>query len=275
MASTQGATPPAGALLLTGAAGQLGRVLQEPLSRCCGPEQPYSTLRLSDRVPVHSTVAGVQAVCADLSDAQAVEGLLQGVQAVVHLGGVAVEGPFAPILQANILGIHHLYEACRRQGCRRVVLASSNHVTGGYPRTVTIGPSDPPRPDGYYGASKLFAEGMASMAFDRYGIETVCLRLGSVTAQPEDARALSTWLSHRDFIHLVQAALQAPAVGCLTVYGVSANRGRWWRDEGWQRLGYTPQDSADAWAAELQNRRFEAGSPMERLQGGSFLGIGP
>lgn len=261
-----------GQLLLTGAAGQLGRVLREPLAQLCGPAQPYAGLRLSD---LRTDAARPDVLACDLADRAATEHLLQGVATVVHLGGVAVESPFEGICDANIRGVFHLYEAARLAGTRRVVFASSNHTTGCTPQGEPVGPDSRMRPDGYYGVSKLFGEAMAQLYWDRYGIESVCLRLGSVTAQPEDRRALSTWLSHGDFWRLVRAALLAPHTGCLTVYGVSANPARWWSDDGWAQLGYTPQDSAEAWRPAVQDLTPAPDSPMARLQGGSFLGLGP
>lgn len=263
-------------LLLTGAAGVLGRVLRTPLGRLCGAGQTYAALRLSDRVALSAAVGPhEQDNPCELADRTAMEALLQGVAAVVHLGGVAVEGPFEPICEANIRGVFHLYEAARLAGTRRIVLASSNHASGCYPQGQPIGPADLPRPDGYYGVSKLFAEHMAQLYWDRYGIESVCLRLGTVAAEPQDRRALSTWLSFADLERLVLAALSAKDVGCLTVYGVSANPARWWSEAGWEQLGYRPQDSAEAWREQVQHLGPPADSPMARLQGGSFLGLGP
>lgn len=263
-------------LLLTGAAGVLGRVLRTPLGRLCGAGQTYATLRVSDRVALSAAVGPhEQDSPCELADRRAMESLLQGVAAVVHLGGVAVEGPFEPICEANIRGVFHLYEAARLAGTRRIVLASSNHASGCYPQGQPIGPADLPRPDGYYGVSKLFAEQMAQLYWDRYGIESVCLRLGTVAAEPQDRRALSTWLSFADLERLVLAALSAKDVGCLTVYGVSANPARWWSEAGWEQLGYRPQDSAEAWREQVQHLGPPADSPMARLQGGSFLGLGP
>lgn len=263
-------------LLLTGAAGVLGRVLRTPLGRLCGAGQTYAALRLSDRVARSAAVGPhEQDRPCELADRRAMESLLQGVAAVVHLGGVAVEGPFEPICEANIRGVFHLYDAARLAGTRRIVLASSNHASGCYPQGQPIGPADLPRPDGYYGVSKLFAEQMAQLYWDRYGIESVCLRLGTVAAEPQDRRALSTWLSFADLERLVLAALSAKDVGCLTVYGVSANPARWWSEAGWEQLGYRPQDSAEAWREQVQHLGPPADSPMARLQGGSFLGLGP
>lgn len=265
--------PPAfDTLLLTGAAGTLGRVLAPALQPLC------RQLRVSD-LPAPLAAAplpdGVQRQPCDLADGDAVHRLLAGVQAIVHLGGISTEGPFAPILQANILGLHHLYEAARRQGVRRIVFASSNHVTGCWPRSTTLSCADRPRPDGNYGLSKLFGEGLASLYWDRHGIETVCLRIGTATPTPPDARALSTWLSLPDLVRLVGASLTAPDVGCTIAWGMSANTRAFWRDDGtWARLGYQPQDDAEVHAAAVQHRLQPEG-PQRDLQGGAFLGMGP
>ena len=94
----------------------------------------------------------------DLADAAAVDAMISGVNAIVHLGGMSVEGPFGPILQANILGVYNLYEAARRHGVKRVVFASSNHVTGFYRQNETLTADHPARPDGLYVLSKAFGE---------------------------------------------------------------------------------------------------------------------
>ncbi|HET7865395.1 MAG TPA: NAD(P)-dependent oxidoreductase [Burkholderiaceae bacterium] len=264
-------------VLLTGASGALGQVLREPLRRRC--LQAGGRLRLSDRValPGAPLQPGEEFVECDLADRTGMHALLQGVSAVVHLGGVSVEGPFDPILQANILGVFHLYEAARVHGVPRIVLASSNHATGCYEQGRVITAADPPRPDGYYGVSKLFAEHMAQMYHDRYGIQSVCLRIGTATVRPPDRRGLSTWLSHPDLIQLVLRSLLSPDVGCTVMYGISANQAAWWRDIGQAaRLGYAPQDNSEAYRAEIEARPApDPASALARLQGGIFLDVGP
>ena len=256
-------------LLLTGAAGTLGRVLAQPLRAVC------DELVLSDLPGPLQALAEPGAQPCDLADAPAVYRLLQGVDAVVHLGGISVEGPFEAILQSNLRGLHNLYEAARQHGTRRIVFASSNHVTGCYARAQTIGPQDSPRPDGNYGLSKLFGEGLASLYWDRYRIETVCLSIGTALPTPPDRRSLSTWLSWPDLARLVIAGLMAPEVGCLVAYGMSDNTRSWWHtQDAWARLGYRPQDNAETFAAEVEHIEQPEGD-MRRLQGGSFLGIGP
>lgn len=168
-------------LLLTGAAGGLGTALRERLKANC------DVLRLSDVKPFGEAAAGEEIMLADLADAAAVDAMVKGADAIVHLGGVSVEGPFGPILQANILGMHNLYEAARRHGVGRIVFASSNHVTGFYRQGETITADHPPRPDGNYGLSKAFGEDLSRFYFDRYGIETACVRIGSSFPSPRIA----------------------------------------------------------------------------------------
>ncbi len=261
---------PLKSLLLTGAAGTLGRALASPLREAC------ERLVLSDLAGPLAALGDPSALPCDLADAAAVQRLLVGVDAVVHLGGVSVEGPFEPILQANIRGLFNLYEAARLAGTRRIVYASSNHVTGCYEQGRTISPDDPVRPDGYYGVSKLFGEGLAHMYFDRYGIETVCLRIGTAVPEPADRRELATWISLGDLARLVIASLRAPNVGCTIAYGMSGNPRGWWDTAAaWERLGFVPQDSSEPFAAKVQHITFDPETPMAQMQGGRFLGLGP
>ncbi len=258
-------------LLLTGAAGGLGRVLRLRLKPYC------ETLRLSDHADLGAAGDGEELVHAPLEDAAAVHALLEGVSAVVHMGGVSTEGPFDPILQANIVGVYNLYEAARRQGVKRVVFASSNHVTGFYRQDRVISPSDPMRPDGFYGISKAFGENLSRFYFDRYGIETACLRIGSSFPAPKDRRMLSTWLSYDDLERLVVACLATPVLGHTVVYGMSDNRAVWWDNTGAAHLGFAPQDSSEPFRADAEARQPvpDPTDPSVMYQGGAFVCAGP
>ncbi|MEO8654791.1 MAG: NAD(P)-dependent oxidoreductase, partial [Ramlibacter sp.] len=186
-----------GRLLLTGAAGGLGRVLRPRLAPRC------TLLRVSDVATMEAAAGGEEVIQAALEDRAAVLALLQGIDAVVHLGGLSTEHPFDAILQANIVGTYNLYEAARRHGVKRIVFASSNHVTGFYRQDEVIDATLPARPDSYYGLSKAFGENLSRFYFDRYAIETVCLRIGSSFPEPKDRRMLATWLSYDDLERLV------------------------------------------------------------------------
>jgi uronate dehydrogenase len=260
-----------GRVLLTGAAGGLGRVLRPRLrSRC-------SLLRVSDLAAMEPAGEGEEVVEAALQDRAAVDALLQGVDAVVHLGGISTEQPFDAILQANILGTYNLYEAARRHGVRRIVFASSNHVTGFYRQDEVVDPAMPMRPDGYYGLSKAFGENLARFYFDRHGIESVCLRIGSSFPEPKDRRMLATWLSYDDLERLVVASLTAPVVGHTVVYGMSANMTTWWDNTSARHLGFRPQDSSEPFRAgrEAAQPVLDPHDPAVVHQGGAFVRMGP
>jgi uronate dehydrogenase len=258
-------------LLLTGAAGGLGRELRPRLRRLA------RVLRLSDVAAMMPAEAGEEVMTAALQDAAAVDRIVAGSEAIVHLGGISTEGPFAPILEANIVGVWHLYEAARRHGVKRVVFASSNHVTGFYRQDEVISASDPMRPDGHYGLSKAFGENVARFYFDRYGIESVCLRIGSSFPEPKDRRMLATWLSYDDLERLVVASLTTPVVGCTVVYGVSDNTTTWWDNTSASHLGFRPQDSSERFraAAEARQPVLDRTDPATRFQGGAFVKQGP
>ena len=260
-----------GRLLLTGAAGGLGRVLRPRLKACC------DVLRVSDIAELGSTAAGEEVRPAPLQDKAAVMALLEGVDAVVHLGGVSTEHPFETILPANIVGTYHVYEAARVHNVKRIVFASSNHVTGFYTQRETIDATMPVRPDGYYGLSKAFGENLAQFYFDRYGIETVSLRIGSSFPAPVDRRMLATWLSYDDLERLVIAALSAPVVGHSIVYGMSDNPLTWWDNTPARHIGYRPQDSSAAFRADVEAGQpaIDPTHPAALHQGGGFVTKGP
>jgi len=258
-------------LLLTGAAGGLGRALRPRLKAYC------ETLRVSDIAALDAAGLGEEVVTAPLQDAAAVYALLRDVSAVVHLGGVSTEGPFEPILQANIVGVHNLYEAARKHGVKRIVFASSNHVTGFYRQDQVIDPRAPMRPDGNYGVSKAFGENLSRFYFDRYGIETACLRIGSSFPEPKDRRMLATWLSYDDLERLVVACLAVPVLGHTVVYGISDNTERFWDNTPAAHLGFRPHDNSERFRAamEAKQKPIDANDPAAVYQGGGFVRLGP
>jgi uronate dehydrogenase len=258
-------------LLMTGAAGGLGQALRTRLPVNC------EVLRLSDVAPLGEAAAHEECVQADLADAQAVMDLVAGCDAIVHLGGVSVEAPWAPILKANIEGVVNLYEAARVHGVKRVVFASSNHVMGFYRQSEVVDALSPPRPDGFYGLSKAFGEDVARLYFDRYGIETACVRIGSSFPEPRDRRMLATWMSYDDLHRLVTACLTTPVLGHTIIYGTSDNAVSWYDNHLAKHVGYRPQDSSDGFRAAIyaQTPEPDLTDPAVQFQGGAFVKIGP
>lgn len=250
-------------VLLTGAAGTIGSVLRSGL---CAPGR---TLRLLDREPIDAG-AGEEVVTADLTDPAAALAAVAGCQAVVHLAGIPTEDTFPALLDHNVRATWHVLEAARRQGARRVVFASSNHATGMHHRGERVGPATPPRPDSFYGVSKVAGEALGALYADKFGLEVVCVRIGSFTERPTQQRHLSTWLSHRDGAALFERCLVAPVADFTIVYGVSANTRGWWDGTG-QELGYVARDDAEAYADQVgPDPEADVDEPGRR-QGGEFV----
>jgi uronate dehydrogenase len=257
-------------LLLTGAAGGVGRGIR-PLLKELAEE-----VVLSDITEISDLASHERFVACDLADAEGVSKLMQGVDGVIHLGGVSVERPFNLILQGNIVGLYNLYEAARHSGKPRIVFASSNHVVGFYRRDEYIDNTVPPRPDSLYGVSKVFGEGIASMYFSKFGQETLSVRIGSCFDKPANPRMLATWLSYRDFVALCTRAFAAPLLGHTVIYGASDNDEQWWDNGKAGFLGWRPLDSSAKWRAEVEAAAGEQdmNDPAVIYQGGAFTSAG-
>ena len=250
--------PSLGPILLTGAAGRIGSSLRGPL------REVASELRLTDIAPLEADAPNETVHQADLADFAALRAAADGVESVVHLGGIPVEAPFEELAAANLIGCYHAYEAARLGGAKRFVFASSNHASGYYPTGHHLVGTEPPRPDTLYGVTKVYGEALGRLYHEKFGIRVACLRIGSFQERPVDPRMLHTWLSVADGVRLVLACLTSPDLGFEVLYGVSDNQRSWWSTEPARRLGYVPHDDAEAFAAEL-------GEPdPNEPQGGSF-----
>ena len=232
-------------VLITGAAGRIGQVLRDGL-------RSHYDLRLM----YHRTVLPAEdseEVCqGPITDLSFVETAVDGVDAVVHMAGNPnVPATWEEVLEANIKGTYCLFEAARKQRVRRVIFASTNHVTGFYEQEgVFTSPDMPERPDSFYGVSKAFGEDLGQYYVDEYGLEVISLRIGSF--QPDKSvidrdsdRILSTWLSHRDCVQLVWRSIEADVKSGI-YYGISGNTRAYWDIANARSdLGYEPEDDAE------------------------------
>lgn len=253
-------------LLVTGAAGGLGSLARPRLAGLA------EVLRLSDIAPLGTAAANEELVPCDLADFAAVEALVTGCDGIVHFGGVSVERSWEEILPANIVGTYNIYEAARRQGVKRVFFASSNHAIGFYKRDTRIDANDPVRPDSLYGVSKCFGEALARYYYDKYGVETAAVRIGSCFPEPKDHRMMATWLSEDDLVRLIERVFTAPKLGYVTVFGASDNEEQWWDNRCAGFLGWRPKDSSEQFRAMIDAKceKPESEAPVNRYQGGSF-----
>ena len=258
-------------ILLTGAVGGLGKILREKL-------KPWADIiRLSDISDMGEAAEGEEIVQCDLADKKAVNDLVKDTELILHFGGISVEAPFEDILSANIQGTYNIYEAAHLHAVKRVIFASSNHAIGFYKTTEHIDADDPVRPDSMYGISKCFGENLSRYYFDRFGLETVCVRIGSSFPAPNNRRMLTTYLSYDDLVRLLHSAVFTPKVGHTIVFGMSNNPSSWWDNRKAAHLGYQPQDSSIAFQHLFppSGDYPDAEDIGANYHGGSFITSGP
>jgi len=250
-------------VLITGATGDVGTHLSREL------DGKYK-LRLSDRRPLKPP-KGQAFMKADVSKMPDAVRITKGVDAIVHLGGYSVEGPWDAILKANIIGCYNVFEAARRNGVKRILFPTSNHAVGFYRRAQTIDHRVYIKPDSRYGVSKVFGEALGSLYSDKYGMEVFMMRIGNVGPRPIDKRRLSIWFSPRDLAQLVAIGIDHPGIKFEIVYGISRNKRAWYDNSNAYRLGYQPQDDSEVYAAEvLAAEKPATDAVAEAHQGGVF-----
>jgi len=250
-------------VLITGATGDVGTHLSRELAG------KYK-LRLADKRPLKAP-KGQTFMRADISKMADALRITKGVDAIVHLGGYSVEGPWDAILKANIIGAYNVFEAARRNGVKRILFPTSNHAMGFYRRDQTIDHRSYPKPDSRYGVSKVFGEALGSLYADKYGMEVFMMRIGNVNPKPIDKRRLSLWFSPRDLAQLVSIGIDRPGIKFEIVYGISGNKRAWYDNSNAARLGYQPQDDSEIYAAEvLANEKPSGDAIAEAHQGGVF-----
>lgn len=256
-------------LVLTGAAGRLGSHLRAPLSKMCEALVSTDVADLATDLLPNETY-----VNADLADLDAMVRILEGADMVVHFGAIPDEAPFDELLGPNFLGAYNIWEAAHRNGLRRVVYASSIHVVGMHKKTEFVGIDAPHRPDTFYGLAKCFAEDLASLYWDKRGLEAVCLRILSC-AEVSNPRAVGSWLSYGDLIHLVERAIDTPITGFSVVYGVSNNDRAPVDNAKAQHLGYRPKDNAEVFAKDIYAAAgpLDPHDPANTYHGGPFSAV--
>lgn len=242
--------------VVTGAAGTIGSALRAALAEQ-GVELVSTDIRPTTPIGPRDSVQ-----TADLGDLESLVELFAGADGVIHLGGIADEADFHDLADVNIVGTYHVLEAARRAGVTRVIYASSNRLTGMYSAGEHVTPDMPPRPDGFYGVSKVAAEALCRLYADKFRISTVSVRIGTYEQRPGSAREQRTWLSPADAVRAFLAAMTTTEHTAV-FYAVSANTNRWWDLDAGAAIGFVPQEDAADWGPE---EHIDASMP----QGGTY-----
>ena len=234
-------------LLVTGAAGRIGRILLPALG------DRYE-VRATDRDPGEH--AGTPIRPLEVTDPDELDAAVRGCDRVLHLAATHLghreqmgEAEYAASTVAtNVAAVIELLAAAVRHEVRRVVLMSSLTVHLGEPRRERFPADTPVRPNSLYACTKLFAEQLAELHHRRDGLSTVCARLGQpyptppwygleAMAKPFDRAFAAT---DRDVVAGTLAALSTP-VGYGVFNLVSASDEPLIDLGAGRRLGYEPR----------------------------------
>lgn len=246
-------------IIVTGLSGNIGHILYSGLKgkwKISGID-----IKASPDLPLRVS---------DISEYGSIENAFDGAYAVIHLAANAYSGAdWENLIAPNIVGTRNVFRSARESGVKKIIFASSNHVTGLYEkdepyRSIVTGryeilnPSDipqidhtaPVRPDGYYGASKVFGEALGRYYSEEYGIQVLCIRLGSVSRdnRPFNVRQYATLFMHADLIKLFEKCLENKTVKFGIFYGISNNTWKFW-DTGYIKdcLGWEPEENAETY----------------------------
>ncbi|MFH1571870.1 MAG: NAD(P)-dependent oxidoreductase [Gemmatimonadota bacterium] len=247
-------TPRRRRLLITGAAGWVGRRLRRALRR------DY-VLRLLDVRPMEGddlATGAAEAIVGTMTDPDTMRRACEGVDTVLHLGiGVRPDGtrPGDLIVDTDQVGTYWAHEAAREQGCRRVIFASSVSAITMYDhRRQFVTEEMPARPGGVYGLSKVFGEMLGRQYAESGALTAVAIRLFTPnsykTARQRalggDTWLLESWLSPRDMAQLFRRSIESEHIHFELFHGLSNNtRRRWSIQRAVEVVGYRPEDDAE------------------------------
>jgi UDP-glucose 4-epimerase len=237
-------------IVVTGGAGFIGTNLCRVLTRDRAHEVVvFDDFSASDRTRVQSL--GVTVVEGTVLDPAALDDVLEGADAVVHLAAVAsvqesLEQP-VHVHEVNVTGTLNVLEAARRAGGgaggAHVVLASSSSVYGGDPALPTR-EDMLPRTESPYAVGKLAAESYALTWQRVYGLPVLAFRFFNVFGP---LQAASTYPA------VVPAFLEAAMQGRpLVVHGT-----------GEQSRDFTYVDSVCETIADALERRVCSDGPVD------------
>jgi NAD+ dependent glucose-6-phosphate dehydrogenase len=225
-------------VVITGAAGQIGKEMVEELS-------DTHEICPIDRVPIPDRPS----IIADLSQPKHAKGWrtllkrarprwvesFKGADVVLHLAGdVRNYALWESVLRDNIEATWNVFECAVQQGVRRVVFASSNWAVkalehkwapacymGDRPKIGSDAPLFPLRP---YGASKAFGELAGQMFVNQRQLDSfVAVRIGAyglMASENDEYRRL--WIGIPDMRSLLRRCIEEKFTGFHVVYGVSA-----------------------------------------------------
>lgn len=241
-------------VLITGAAGRLGRKLTPALERS-------HELVLGDVSPL----ADPRYVPLDVTDLAAAHAAVQGCDAIAHLA--IADWPLGTLesdlrhgargLQVHVAGTYNMLQAAWESGVRQFVHLSSVSAVDGLPPDTPVTSDTRHYSNALYGLTKGFGEDLCRVFHLGYGVPVAVLRIGTIY-NPEPA---GTWLGNifhtagnplpapsssqvhvDDVTRAIALALERPPSGYALVHIVGAGAAEQWdRSAAWEAFGWEPQ----------------------------------
>lgn len=238
-------------ILITGAAGKIGRALRE------GLQAKYEWVGV-DKNPGSDITQ-----CDLVTEKDKFAGLIRGTDAIIHLAWDTRESgtKLEPLLPENKAMGELAYKLALEEHIPRVILASSVHAAMGHipeysypeilnepkrhknlhhPRKIAV--TDGFAPLGGYGASKVYLETLGS-AYARRGLQVIAVRFGNVTAD-NGYGEYPLWLSHADLAQFIEKCLTANNLPLFSTFFAISNNAcnPFDLSDAIHMLNYQPQD---------------------------------
>lgn len=268
-------------VLITGAAGKIADVL------CDLPYQlVFTDINEPDR---DSPIWNHYFEQGDLNDSSFLKKLLKNKQVLIHLGGSSSpDSSWEDVVRNNISGTRNIFHAAKNSKVDKIIFASSNRVYGMYEeenseyfyssqeKESKITEEDEPRPNSYYGVSKIFGESLGRYYSEVYDIDFISLRIGSVLSEKYDhpygyaqilvdedkveindpeynrqvGRLKGTWLARRDFCHIVDCCIKTKCN--YGIFNAISDNSRAWLSiaRAKEILNYQPKENAENWTKD-------------------------
>lgn len=239
---------------ITGAEGHIGTTLRQGLA---------------DKYQIKSftlTQQDFPSTVVDLSQAKDVAGILEGLDAVIHLAAdPSPRSGWDSVLKNNIMATYNVFEEAHRAGVQRIIFASTNHTQHGdtmKTSSADLDPdlhimlrlNDPPNPDSLYAVSKLFGENLGRYYSRVFNMQFIALRIGATFVADDPSISKGTnredyiramFLSKRDCVQAFTRALEVET-DFLIAYAVSNNSRRAFDlRETLEKLHFFPADNAE------------------------------
>ena len=168
-------------ILITGAMGYIGSSVAQSFANI---DCRLILLDICDLQWMPSdSIAEISSVCGDITLPETWHSVLHTVDYVFHLAALEYDRLNYDIRndwEVNALSVFHLVETCRKGGIHpRVIFASSANIFGSI-ETLPVNETNRDHPPTLWSAHKLLAENYLRMYAQRYGIESVVLRLANV-----------------------------------------------------------------------------------------------